>query len=77
MNDNRLACNKQHGFTAERSTLTNLLASENVIAYITLQLVILMTFYLSILNKRSTKPRIGVSSMLWQHLVLAGVRSAG
>jgi hypothetical protein len=35
INDNRLACNKQHGFTAGRSTLTNLLASETVIANIT------------------------------------------
>jgi hypothetical protein len=32
INGNQLACNKQHGFTAGRSTLTNLLASESVIA---------------------------------------------
>jgi ribonuclease P/MRP protein subunit RPP40 len=35
INDNQLACNKQHGFTAGRSTLTNLLASETIIANIT------------------------------------------
>lgn len=44
INDNQPVCNKQHVFTAGRSTLTNLLASETAIANVTSVRVTLSLF---------------------------------